>query len=355
MQHYRVGILGATGLVGQRLVERLHGHPWFEVKAVAASERSKGRRFAEACDWSLPQDPPPAVAGMTVRPCLPEDLQDCDLVLSALDADTARDVEPRFAAAGFAVVSNSSAFRNQRDVPLLIPEVNAHHAELLAEPPASRSGGFIVTNPNCAVAGLAMVLAPLHRAFCVRRLVVATLQAASGAGAEGPRAIQLIDNVIPYIAGEEEKFEPELCKILGEPREGVVAPASIGVSAQCHRVPTLDGHLAAVSVELEESPAVEDVVEALEGFRGRCAELALPSAPQRPIAVRREEDRPQPRLDREAGGGMTVVVGRLRVCPVLGLKLVLLSHNTVRGAAGGTLLNAELLAARRFLPRRTGS
>lgn len=353
MEQYKVGILGATGLVGQRLVERIDGHPWFKLVAVAASERSLGRRYTEACGWTLSQDPPAAVAGMTLRSCGPEELDDCDLVLSALDADVAREVEPRFAGAGFAVVSNSSAFRDRPEVPLLIPEVNGHHADLLAAGGRCSTDGYIVTNPNCSVTGLAMALAPLHLAFGVRRAVVATMQAVSGAGSEGPRAIELVDNVLPYVAGEEEKIEPELRKILGEPGEGHVTPASMRVSPHCHRVPTLDGHLEAVSLELDGDPGAGEAVEALESFRGRVADLGLPSAPERPIVVRREADRPQPRLDRDTGGGMTVVVGRVRACPVLGLKLVLLSHNTVRGAAGGTLLNAELLAAKGLLPRRT--
>jgi len=353
MEQYKVGILGATGLVGQRLVERIVGHPWFNLAAVAASERSVGRPYAKACGWALSQDPPAAAAGMTVRSCRPEELEDCDLVLSALDAEVAREVEPRFAGAGFAVVSNSSAFRNRPEVPLLIPEVNGHHADLLAVAGGRGPAGYIVTNPNCSVTGLAMALAPLHLTFGVRRAVVATMQAVSGAGSEGPRAIELVDNIVPYVAGEEEKFEPELCKILGEPGEGRVTPATIRISAHCHRVPTLDGHLEAVSLELEREPGAGEALEALEGFRGRVADLALPSAPERPIQVRREADRPQPRLDRDAGGGMIVVVGRVRPCSALGLKLVLLSHNTVRGAAGGTLLNAELLAAKGLLPRRT--
>jgi len=353
MEQYKVGVLGATGLVGQRLVERLEGHPWFRLTALAASERSAGRRYAEACDWTLSQDPPRDAGAMTVRPCRPDALADCDLVMSALDAGVARDVEPSFTAAGFAVISNSSAFRGRADVPLIVPEVNGHHADLLTARRAGDAAGYIVTNPNCSVTGLAMVLGPLHREFGVRRVVVAMLQAVSGAGTEGPRAFELLDNVVPYIAGEEEKFGPELCKILGEPVADHVRPAALHVSAHCHRVPALDGHLGAVSLELVREASAEEAAAVLERFEGRVADLALPSAPQRPLRVRREENRPQPRLDRDEGRGMTVVVGRIRACPVLGLKLVLLSHNTVRGAAGGALLNAELLAARGLLTRRS--
>jgi len=354
MERYRVGVVGATGLVGQRLVERLDGHPWFRLQALAASERSVDRPYADACAWMLSQDPPAAAARMTVRPCRPEALDDCDLVLSALDSGVAREIEPLFAAAGFAVVSNSSAFRGEPRVPLLVPEVNGHHADLLAARRDAGAGGYIVTNPNCSVTGLALVLGPLHQAFGLRRAVVATLQAVTGAGAEGPRAFQVLDNVIPYIPGEEEKFEPELCKILGEPDGDRVAPADLRISAHCHRVPVMDGHLEAVSLEFERPAGADEAAKALESFRGRVAELALPSAPARPLVVRSEPDRPQPRLDRGEGDGMTVAVGRIRSCPALGLKLVLLSHNTVRGATGGTLLNAELLAARGLLPRRTG-
>jgi aspartate-semialdehyde dehydrogenase len=353
MEPYRVGILGATGLVGQRLVQRTAAHPWFRVEALAASERSAGRSYREATRWRLSQDPPPGAAGLHVRRCEPGDLRDCDVVLSALDTAVARELEPRFAAAGFAVISNSSAFRQSPEVPLLIPEINGAHLGLLAIQQERNDGGFVVTNPNCSATGLALALAPLHRAFGLRRIVVATLQAISGAGAEGPRALELLDNVLPYIPGEEEKMEPELRKILGRLDGRAIRPAEVDVSAHCHRVPTLDGHLEAVSVELEKNVAPEEAETVLREWRGELGGMKLPSAPSRPILVRTEPDRPQPLLDRNAGGGMSIVVGRVRACPVLGLKLVLLSHNTVRGAAGGTLLNAELLAARELIPRRS--
>lgn len=354
MTPYNVGILGATGMVGQRLLTLLEGHPWFRVQALAASERSVGRRYADATRWSLPGDPPESVRDTVVRACSPDDLDDCDLVLSGLDTGIAREVEPQFAGSGFAVISNSSAFRQGDDVPLLIPEVNADHLGLLARQRGRTGGGYIVTNPNCSVTGLAVVLAPLHRAFEVRRVVVVTLQAISGAGTEGPRALELLDNVTPYIPGEEDKLEHELAKLLGVERDGTIERAAITVSAHCHRVATLDGHLEAVSLELGRPADVGAVVEVLRGFRAAAPANALPSAPALPISVRDEPDRPQPRLDRDCGRGMTVVVGRVRPCPVLGLKLELLSHNTIRGAAGGTVLNAELLAARELLPRRSG-
>jgi len=349
MEPYRVGILGATGLVGQRLVQRLTGHPWFDLVAVAASERSERRPYGEAASWRLSDAPPSRVAALPVRGCRVEELDDCDVVLSALDADVAREVEPRFADAGFAVISNSSAFREHERVPLIVPEVNASHTELLD--PAAR--GPLVTNPNCSTTGLVLVLAPLHRAFGIRRVVVATLQAVSGAGLAGPRALDLLDNVLPFIPGEEEKLESEMGKILGSVDGGILRRADLAVSAHCHRVPTLDGHLEAVSIECSRTVDPEEAVATLEAFRGDTQADELPSGTARPIVVRREADRPQPRLDRDTERGMAAVVGRVRRCPVLGLKLELLSHNTVRGAAGGTLLNAELLAARGLLPRRS--
>ncbi len=351
MQPYHVAILGATGSVGQRLIQRLDGHPWFEVRALAASERSAGRPYREAADWRLSADPPAAVADLPVVDCTLDALRDCDLALSGLDTDVARVVEPQLADAGIAVISNSSAFRQHDDVPLLIPEVNAAHLALL-ERQAARQGGFIATNPNCSVTGLALALAPVHRGFGVARAVVATLQALSGAGMSGPRAMEMTDNVLPYIAGEEDKMEKELTKIFGSVDGGALRRVDVAVSAHCHRVATLDGHLEAVSFETGRPATLDEIRQALLAFRGDVAGLGLPSAPERPIVLRDEPDRPQPRLDRDAGGGMAVTVGRLRPCPVLGTKLQLLSHNTLRGAAGGTVLNAELLAAEGKLPRR---
>ncbi len=346
-----VGILGATGLVGQRLLRALEGHPWFRIAALAASSRSTGRTYGEATRWVLPGSIPSAAATLEVRPCEPGALEGCRVVVSSLGSDVARGVEGAFADAGFAVVSNSSAFRQDPDVPLVIPEVNPDHLGAIAAQRSSGRPGFVVTNPNCSVTGLALVLAPLHRAFGVRRVVVTTLQAVSGAGLEGPSGLDMLDNVLPYIAGEEDKIERELVKILGQ-RDGdsSIRPASIAVAAHCHRVGTLDGHLEAVSVELERTVTPEEAVATLRGFRGAVADLRLPSSPVAPIEVRTEPDRPQPRLDRDAGGGMTAVVGRVRPCPVFSLRLELLSHNTIRGAAGAALLNLELLAARGELP-----
>jgi len=347
---YHVGIAGATGLVGQRLVARVADHPWFRLAALGASERSSSRPYGEVTRW-LQKDPiPESAASLIVGGCQPSDFSGCDLVLSALDAPVASTVEPELAREGIVVVSNSSALRMAGDVPLLVPEVNGDAVVRIA----ARAGrGFVVTNPNCSVAGLALALAPLDRAFGVRRVVVTTLQSVSGAGLAGPRAIDLLDNVIPYIPGEEEKIEVELGKILGRATAEGFVPAPIAVAAHCHRVPTLDGHLEAVSVELSRPASPEDAIAALTAFRGDVAGLGLPTAPSSPVVVRREPDRPQTRLDRDCGDGMTVVVGRVRACPVLTLRCVLLSHNMVRGAAGGAMLNAELLAARELLPRRS--
>jgi len=343
---FRVGILGATGLVGQRLVERLASHPWFEIGVLGASERSAGRPYRETVRWRLSEDPPAEAASLTVRPCVPGEFEGCHLVFSGLDAGAAREIEPRFVEAGFAVVSNSSAFRMEPDVPIVVPEVNAAHLTILAAQRERTGGGYIVTNPNCSVTGLVLALAPLHRAFGVRRVVVATYQALSGAGLEGPRGLEIVDNVIPWIPGEEEKIELETPKILGSWEGGAIVPADVRVAAHCHRVGTLDGHLEAVSVELGRRVGPDEAIRVLREFEGETAGLGLPSSPLRPVVVRNEDDRPQPRLDRGAGGGMTVVVGRVRACPVLTLRFELLSHNTVRGAAGCTLLNAELLAVR---------
>ncbi len=348
MQRYRVGIAGATGLVGQRLIAALGAHPWFEITALGASERSSGAAYRAAARWLLPAPIPEPAASMNVGGCASGDFRTCDLVLSALDAPVAREVEPALADAGVPVISNSSAYRMDPRVPLIIPEVNGRHADVVGR----RPGGFIVTNPNCSVIGLALALAPLHAAFGVERVIVSTMQSASGAGLSGPRAIELMDNVVPFIAGEEDKIEAELGKLLGGVEGDLFAPATFAVSAHCNRVPTLDGHLEAVSVGLASRASAADAIEAMTAFRGDIRDLTLPTAPERPIVVRSEPDRPQTRLDRETGSGMSVVVGRVRPCPVLTLRLVVLSHNMIRGAAGAALLNAELLAARGLLRRR---
>jgi aspartate-semialdehyde dehydrogenase len=343
-----VGILGATGAVGQRFVQLLAGHPWFRVAEVAASERSSGRPYAEACAWRLPGAPAPEVAGLTVSGC--EGPFRSRLLFSGLDSSVAGEVETSLAAHGHAVVSNARNHRMDPDVPLLLPEVNPGHLEALAGQRRRTGGGFIVTNPNCTVVGLAMALAPLHRAFELEAVVVVTLQALSGAGYPGVASLDVTDNVIPYIGGgEEEKIESEPRKILGGYREGRFEPAGFPVSASVHRVAVSDGHTQAVCLRLRRKASPRDAADALSAFRGEPQDRRLPSAPEHPIHVLPEADRPQPRLDRDREGGMAVSVGRIREDAVLDLRLEVLVHNTIRGAAGAAILNAELLHARGLL------
>jgi len=336
-----VAVLGATGAVGQRFVALLDDHPWFRVEALCASDRSAGRRYGEVVRWFLAQPIPEWARDMKVAPCRPG--IDARLVFSGLDAQVAGDLETEFAAAGCAVVSNSRNHRMDADVPLLVPEINHEHLELIASQKARfPKGGFIVTNPNCSTVGLVMAAAPIQRAFGIRHLLAATLQAVSGAGYPGVASLDILDNVIPYIGGEEEKMESESRKILGAPGR----PADFTVSAHCHRVHVSDGHTVALSIGTGRPATPQQAIEALRGFRSDLHPLGLPSLPEAPIRVRDEPDRPQPRFDRLEGRGMTVTVGRVRACPVLDLKLVALVHNTIRGAAGLAILNAELLRAR---------
>lgn len=343
-----VGILGATGAVGQRFVELLEGHPWFEVAALYASERSAGKPYREAVDWQVPVPRPTYVDEFIIREMEPDG--EVDLVFSALPREAARTVEAAFARAGIPVISNASAFRMDGDVPLVIPEVNPQHTALID---AQRKGrgwqGFIVTNPNCAVIGLVLPLKPLHDAFGLRQVQVVTMQARSGAGYPGPPPDMIEDNVLPFIGGEEEKVEAEPRKLLGTIAGDRISEASLTVSAQCNRVNVLDGHLESVSLGFEKRPAVEEVARVLREFRGVPQEVGLPSAPEQPILVLDEEDRPQPRLDRDAGKGMAVTIGRIRSDSVLDIKFMVLSHNTIRGAAGAAILNAELLKHQGYL------
>jgi len=343
-RRYRVGILGATGMVGQRFIQLLADHPQFAVSAVAASDRSQGKTYGEACTWRLSGEMPAAVRSLTVQPPAPP--LDCDLVFSSLPGDIARETEGSFAAAGYPVISNSSAFRMDEDVPLLIPEVNHQHLGLLEqERKQYPSGGFIVTNPNCSTIMLVLALAPLHAAFGVEATVATTLQALSGAGYPGVASLDVIDNVLPFIGGEEEKIETETTKILGRFNDSRIELAPMAVSAQCHRVNVADGHMAAVRVKFARKPTLDELRESLSSFRSLPQELGLCSAPANPIVVRDEEDRPQPKLDRDAGKGMTITAGRLKPDSVLDYRFVVLSHNTIRGAAGAAILNAELLVA----------
>lgn len=341
----RVGILGATGMVGQRFIQLLENHPQFEITALAASDRSQGRRFEEACTWRLEGELPAFVRSMIVAAPAPP--LDCDLIFSSLPGDIARDSEGAFARAGFPVISNSSAFRMDRDVPLLIPEVNSEHLALLEVQKNNGAGqkGYIVTNPNCSTIMLALALAPLHTRFGVKSVVATTMQALSGAGYPGVPSLAISDNVLPFIDGEEEKIEQETLKILGKLEGAGIEVAPMAVSAQCHRVNVSDGHMAAVRVKLDQTAGIDDVKDALASFTALPQELQLYSAPPNPIIVRDEPDRPQSRLDRDAGQGMSVTIGRIFPDNVLDYRFVALSHNTIRGAAGAAILNAELLIA----------
>jgi aspartate-semialdehyde dehydrogenase len=345
----RAGILGATGVVGQRFLQLLDGHPGFEVSAVAASDRSQGKPYASATTWRLPGDLPAAARDLVVQ--APQPPLDCDVVFSSLPAEIARDAEGAFARAGYPVISNSSAYRMEGDAPLLVPEINAAHLELL-DARRDRGEGFIVTNPNCSAVMIALALAPLHERFGVSAVVVTTMQALSGAGHPGVPSLDIIDNVLPYIANEEDKIERETRRILGRLERGAVQPAPFPVSAQCHRVNVQDGHLAAIRVNLARPAPVDEVADAWATFSGPPQALGLPSAPEHPVVVRTEPDRPQPRLDRDAGRGMSVTIGRLATDPVLGYRFIALSHNTIRGAAGAAVLNAELLHARGYFTGR---
>ena len=337
-----VSILGATGAVGQRFVSLLDRHPWFRVEALCASDRSAGRPYAEAARWHLDRPMPEWARAMTVSDCRPAGSAS-RVAFSGLDAEVAGGIEEEFARAGLAVVSNARNHRLEADVPLLVPEVNHDHLTLVeAQKRRFAGGGFIVTNPNCSTVGLVMALAPLHAAYEVTEVVATTLQAVSGAGYPGVASIDILGNVIPYIGGEEEKIEAESRKILGRPG----APAGFAVSAHCHRVPVADGHTLAISLRTRRPATPEQAMAALRDYRSPLQDLGLPSLPERPIVVRDEPDRPQPRHDALAGGGMIVSVGRVRRCPILGIKMVALVHNTIRGAAGVALLNAELLKAR---------
>ena len=345
----RVGILGATGTVGQRLIHMLRDHTDLEVTALPASDRSEGRRFIEVCNWKLPYEMPESVKEIRVYPCKPP--LDCDVVIASLPSDIALESEAAFAAAGYPVISNSSAFRMHEDVPLVVPEINPDHLDLI---PAQRKNrgfdrGYLVTNPNCTTIGLVMALAPLDQAFGLEGVMMTSMQAISGAGYPGVASMDIIDNVMPYIGGEEEKCEEEPQKIMGRFAGARIEVAPFKVSAQCNRVPVQDGHLESVRVKLRSPATIDDVREALSGFRGLPQELKLYSAPERPLIVREEKDRPQTRLDRDAEKGMATVVGRIGKDTIFDFKFTLVSHNTIRGAAGAALLNAELLVAKKLL------
>ncbi len=343
----RVGILGATGAVGQRFVQILHDHPWFEITALAASERSAGQRYRDACRWVVPGDPPADIGNLEVRPLEPD--LPAEIVFSAVPSNVAREIEPKFAEAGYLICSNASTFRNVDDVPLLIPEINADHLALISQQRARRGWpGLIVTSPNCTITGVAMALKPLDIAFGVRKVFMVSMQAISGAGYPGVAAMDILGNVIPHIPGEEEKFQQELQKLLGRVDDRGLSEADLLVSAHANRVPVLDGHTVSLSVGFERAPTLEAALEVLTRYQPPEVCRQLPSSPERVLRVRTEPDRPQPRRDRDTGGGMVISVGRVRTCPLLDLRLTTVTHNTLRGAASGAVLNAELLVTQGY-------
>lgn len=349
MKKIKVGILGATGMVGQRFIQLLENHPWFEISALAASERSAGKTYTESMvgRWKLETPIPKDVAGMEVKECTPD--MDCRVIFSALDSSVAGPVEEKFARTGYVVSSNSKNHRMDDDVPLLIPEINGDHLEIIsAQKKRIGSNGFIVTNPNCSTIGLVMGVAPLHKKYGITKIVVTTMQALSGAGYPGVASLDILDNVVPYIGGEEDKLETEPQKILGTVKNNRFVMAEILISASCNRVNVKDGHLETVSVEMKVKPSREELIATLRSYNPLTG-LDLPFAPPQPIVVREEIDRPQPRFDREEGKGMACVVGRIRKCSILDYKFLVLSHNTIRGAAGAAILNAEYMKVKGYL------
>jgi aspartate-semialdehyde dehydrogenase len=344
----RVGILGATGAVGQKFVELLTDHPWFEITALAASERSAGKKYRDAVQWFSGTPIPGQVAEITVNACVPT--LPCDFVFSGLDANVAGEIETSFARKGYPVLSNSKNHRFDSDVPLLIPEINSPHVVMIAQ--QKYGAGYIVTNPNCATIGLAMALKPLDDRWGVEKVNVVTMQAISGAGYPGVASLDIVDNVVPFIGGEELKLETEVLKILGSVENHEFKLADIKVSAQANRVAVVDGHLECVNVKLRRSAQIPEMIAAWREFSGEPQSLQLPFAPRQPIYYFAEEKYPQPKLHRNLEHGMATSVGRLRECPLFDFKFVVLSHNTIRGAAGGAILNAELLVAKGLLKSR---
>lgn len=344
----KAAVLGATGMVGQRFVQLLSHHPWFEVSALAGSERSAGKTYAEACHWRLEGDMPAEVRQTQVRPAVPP--IDAQVVFSALPADIARTIEPEFAQAGYVVCSNSSAYRYEEDIPVMIPEINGEHLAMLKGQKASRGwDGLIITSPNCTTSGSVFPLKVLNEVFGVEKVILVSMQAVSGAGYPGLPYLSIADNVVPLIEGEEKKLELEPRLLLGKMQGGQRIAAPITISAQSNRVPVIDGHTICLSVKLAKQANLEAVKDALQNYAWPEEVKLLPSAPRQPLILRAENDRPQPRLDRGAGNGMAISVGRVRACPILDIRLVAVVHNTLRGAASGSILNAELLKIRGYL------
>ncbi len=347
MKPIEVGILGGTGMVGQHFIRFLQGHPWFKLTWLGASDRSAGKKLKDATAWRLEGEMPESAADIIVSDSKPGNAP--KLVFSAMDASVATDIERAFAEAGHVVVSNSRNHRMETDIPLLVPEVNPSHLSLVHAQQRNRGWkGMIVTNPNCSTIVLTMALGPLKQ-FGIQRVLAATMQAVSGAGYPGVPSIDILANVIPFIGGEEEKMQEETQKILGGVADGKAAPLNARVSAHCNRVAVADGHTVATSVEFSSKPQLNDIQHALASFIGLPQERKLPSAPMKPVIYMQQQDRPQPRRDAARENGMSVFVGRVRECPVLDIKFVACGHNTIRGAAGAAVLNAELMASEGYL------
>ncbi len=354
MPHYReekirVGILGATGAVGQKFIDLLRDHPWFEISSLVASERSAGKKYSDASNWLSGNALPAHVGEMMVSS--PDEDSPCDLVFSGLDAKVATEIEESFASRGIPVVSNARNFRMDSVTPLIIPEVNPDHISLISEQSWSENG-FIVTNPNCSTVGVVSALKPLHDRFGIAAVHITTMQALSGAGYPGVSSLDTLGNVIPFIGGEEAKLESEPLKLLGSLEGDHIRAAAFPISAQCNRVPVVDGHLVSVSVTLDGDPSLADIARAFDEFRPEIDEYNLPTAPRPFLTVFEDQRYPQPMRHVMLGGGMTVSIGRLRKCPVLGARFVTLVHNTIRGAAGGAILNAELLVKKGYITGR---
>lgn len=347
----KVGILGATGSVGQKFVELLLNHPWFEISVLAASERSAGKQYKEATNWIMSTILPEQIGKMVVTNCTPDKLlteagEKPELLFSGLDASVAGEIETKLAEAGFKIVSNARNHRFDKYVPLMIPEVNPEHLELIKKQDTS---GAIVTNPNCSTIGMVMALKPLHEKFEIETVNVSTMQAISGGGYPGVPGMDILDNVVPYIGSEEEKMETEPLKILGKFSEEGIVETSMNISAQCNRVPVIDGHMECIQIKFKEKPSKEEIINAWKEFKSEPQKMNLPSAPENPVHYFTEERFPQPKTHRNLEKGMAVSVGRLRECSIFDYKFVVLSHNTIRGAAGGTILVAELMKAKELL------